>query len=555
MQTTDRPAMRTVEPMREPIFQRKLTREPVWKKSFDIVCDAYKNLKPDFSIVYDNFGGYRLLYVGNKIVHPPFIFKRNPIGFVREVPEGAVTNLSVMTSERTGKQLLLLWPMRFVNSDCSPNCEYDFSSQSDIVQLRVKRKLCPGDEVFVKYGTDFFEENACLCRKCELQAKDEASRSAQFQDIVDDLIFEVVAGIVVELNDQENAKQADAVITKRHRVKCRELVEVYNDLERSPLSSTDSPEKNVSTSISANFSCPNRALDYNGATEQSETEPNLSILFSDESESNLSLSSSDNEQSSEAKLSIVLARASSPLGQNALPSFSVSEILEENTLTLNSSTSIPDSLNLKLFEGSETTVKEATDLMDLFCAKFNLFDECSASLHSLVKVLLPTENRLPSGYSHVQSMKRNYEEKVRAIRKTSAASFCVLSFRFQIRDIVKSQLSNILRYSNQRKEDPFGDFSRSICPIVEVGGSENLLLNLILFSDGVNIKKSTFKKEIWPIWIQIADLPPKLRMARKNIVLAALFVGETVPDWTPIVPHLRSEIFSGIDLSIDEQTN
>ena len=334
MQTTDRPAMRTVEPMRKPIFQRKFTREPVWKKSFDIVCDAYKNLKPDFSIVYDNFGGYRLLYVGNKIVHPPFIFKRNPIGFVREVPEGAVTNLSLMTSERTGKHLLLLGPMRFVNSDCSPNCEYDFLSQSDFVQLRVKRKLCPGDEVFVKYGTDFFEENACLCRTCELQAKDEANRSAQLQDIVDDLIFEVVAGIVVELNDQENAKQADAVITKRHRVKCRELVEVYNDLERSPLSSTDSPEKNVSTSISANFSCPNRALDYNGATEQSETEANLSILFSDESESNLSLSSFDNEQSSEAKLSIVLARASSPLGQNALPSFSVSEILEGNTLTL-----------------------------------------------------------------------------------------------------------------------------------------------------------------------------------------------------------------------------
>ena len=193
--------------------------------------------------------------------------------------------------------------------------------------------------------------------------------------------------------------------------------------------------------------------------------------------------------------------------------------------------------------------------MDLFCAKFNLSYECSASLHSLVKVLLPTENRLPSGYSHVQSMNRNYEEKVRAIRKTSAASFCVLSFRFQIRDIVKSQLSNILRYSNQRKEDPFGDFSRSICPIVEVGSSENLLINLILFSDGVNIKKSTFKKEVWPIWIQIADLPPKLRMARKNFVLAALFVGETVPNWTQIVPHLRSEIFSGIDLSIDEQTN
>ena len=295
--------------------------------------------------------------------------------------------------------------MRFVKSHCRPNCEYDFSNQSDIVQLRVKRKLCPIDEVFVKYGTNFFEENTCLCRTCELQAKDEANRSAQLKDIVDDLIFEVAEGIVVEFNDQEKAKQADAVKTKGHKVKGREMVEVCNDLATSPLSSTNSPEKNVSTSKSANFSCPNRALDYHGVTQESEIESNLSILFSDESESNLSLSSSDNEQSSEAKLSIVLARASSTLGQNALPIFSLSEILEENTLTSNGSIRIPDSLDLKLF-GSETTVKEARDLMDLSCAKFNLSDGCSASLDSIVKVLLPTENRLPSGYSHVQSMKK-----------------------------------------------------------------------------------------------------------------------------------------------------
>ena len=283
----------------------------------------------------------------------------------------------------------------------------------------------------MKYGTNFFGENACLRRTCELQAKDEANRSAQLQDIVDDLIFEVAAGIVAEFNEQENAMQADVVKTKGHKVKGRELVEVYNDLATSPLSSTDSPEKNVSTSISAHFSCPNRASDYNGATQESQIESSVSILFSDESEINLSLSSSDNEQSSEAKLSIVLARASSTLGQKALPSFSLSEIFEENTLTSNGSIRIPDSLELKLF-GSETTVKEATDLMDLFCAKFNLSDGCSASLHSIVKVLLPTENRLPSGYSHVQSMKKNFEEKVRAYLAFVFKFFILSKVNFQI---------------------------------------------------------------------------------------------------------------------------
>ena len=76
-------------------------------------------------IRHNNFGGYRLLYVGKTVVQPPFVFRRKPVGFIRPIPDGVVTNLSVMSSERTGEQLLMLGPLRFGNSDCSPNCEYD----------------------------------------------------------------------------------------------------------------------------------------------------------------------------------------------------------------------------------------------------------------------------------------------------------------------------------------------------------------------------------------------------------------------------------------------
>ena len=93
--------------------------------------------------------------------------RRNPVGFVAAIPDGVVTDLSVMSSENTGEQLLLLGPVRFVNSDCTPNCEYDFTSDSGIVQLKVKQRISPGDELFVKYGPEFFEFNSCLCRTCE----------------------------------------------------------------------------------------------------------------------------------------------------------------------------------------------------------------------------------------------------------------------------------------------------------------------------------------------------------------------------------------------------
>ena len=122
---------------------------------------------------------------------------------------------------------------------------------------------------------------------------------------MDDLLSELFAGIIFALNYQENAKLADAVKTKGHRVKVRELVEVYNNLTRRPMSSIDSPEKNVSTPASAKFSCPKKlSIEVGQQKKVKYNQSNLSILFLDESESNFSLSSFDNEQSSENRILI-----------------------------------------------------------------------------------------------------------------------------------------------------------------------------------------------------------------------------------------------------------
>ena len=119
------------------------------------------------------------MYRGNKVLTPSTILRRNPIGFVVPVPEGVVTNLSVMSTERTGEQLLLLRPMRFNNSDCQPNCEYDFSSVLGIVQFRVKRRINPDDEIFVIYGSEFFDENVVnvgLAKSGQSKKKEEILR-------------------------------------------------------------------------------------------------------------------------------------------------------------------------------------------------------------------------------------------------------------------------------------------------------------------------------------------------------------------------------------------
>ena len=79
-----------------------------------------------------------MVYTGKDVVEHSSVFRRNRVGLVTTVPDVVVTDLSITSSERTGDQLLLLGPIRFLNSDCKPNCEYDFASESSIVQIRVR---------------------------------------------------------------------------------------------------------------------------------------------------------------------------------------------------------------------------------------------------------------------------------------------------------------------------------------------------------------------------------------------------------------------------------
>ena len=133
------------------------------------------------------------------------------------------------------------------------------------------------------------------------------------------------------------------------------------------------------------------------------------------------------------------------------------------------------------------------------------------------------------------------------------SAFLIFAFKsvISLNDIFFS----ILQYSNFRESDGEKDFSTCFCPIFKINQKEIATVNLILFSDGVNLKKSTFKKEVWPICIQIADLPPRQRLARKNIVLAALHVGCSHPNWENLVPHIEAELISGLQIEINENLN
>ena len=114
-----------------------------------------------------------MFYVGNSDIPAGQVLRRVPVGFLAPSPED-VTNLSVMKSERKHEQLLLLGPIRFLNSDCSPMCDYDFSNDNGVVEIITKRRIKTREDLLVKYGNYFSKTTSVYAklagRKEEMKA-------------------------------------------------------------------------------------------------------------------------------------------------------------------------------------------------------------------------------------------------------------------------------------------------------------------------------------------------------------------------------------------------
>ena len=519
VESSNRIASSVIKPMRERVFYQKLKQNPSWKKTYDALCASYSDLEGNFSIVHDRFGGYRMLYTGKEIVNPPHVFRRTPVGFLKSIPDG-VTDLSVMRSERTGGHLLLLGPIRFINSDCSPNCDYDFTSDLGIVQIRVKKKLRTGDEIYVKYGKEFFESNQCLCNTCDADKRLNEKSEIIFFQCFEALLEETVLEIFSEIACARGKR-------KRERISWKTKLQFYEGL-------------------CSQFSPPaTESLRLTGTQDLSRIgESNIffeNVLPSEE----LSDTEIFSEELFSEEVNKCQPRSSSPMIDQTFvrpPSYSTINCNFENEpQCLEFSEEDP----VQLYTGSLVSLSDARFLTELFCSRFSLSDVASLNLHSLISTFLPPDNVFPSGYSYIQKMKNDLETKKRFYQNEESRTFCVLNFRSQLNCVVERNINQLIEYGIYREQNNENDLKSEFANPFKIMNN-SVCCNLILFTDGVNIKKSTLKKELWPIWVQIADLPPILRMARKNIVLAGLFVGSGIPDWNLIAPHLRAELTGSV---------
>ena len=201
-----------------------------------------------------------------------------------------------------------------------------------------------------------------------------------------------------------------------------------------------------------------------------------------------------------------------------------------------------------LYSGSDVTLKQAKSLLELFSSRFALSDEASVSLYSVTQALLSRDNQLRSGHSLVKHMKKDLSNQTRAYLASSKSAVIILNFRNQLQKVLNCNLSQIVAYSDFRLENSDLDLNSNVAPVVNLRNCSAIEMNIVLSTDGVKIRKSTYRKELWPVWLQCSDLPPILRMSRKNIILACLFVGSGAPKWHEIVPRLRAELITPIEI-------
>ena len=134
---------------------------------------------------------------------------------------------------------------------------------------------------------------------------------------------------------------------------------------------------------------------------------------------------------------------------------------------------------------------------------------------------------------HTESM----QNKIALQKKTAKGEWLVLDYVKEPKSIVESHFDAIIKY--ERKKLAGCDLK---LPQAYKADSKSLKVFIIFNVDGVKIIKSR-NNALWPVWIAIANLPPILRAAFNNIILAGLWFSSEKPGWKDFLKVTRESAF------------
>lgn len=204
--------------------------------------------------------------------------------------------------------------------------------------------------------------------------------------------------------------------------------------------------------------------------------------------------------------------------------------------------------NRYIYNGSAVLTKEASYFVFAFMTRFNLDGICCDEFLKLIQYLLPHENTFPKTmnamekmigleetFVHVKDYCQTCRSEIRCFGPLNfdqnEIQYCQCSgdmndfdnfFHVNVFDkityIVQNYFETIQTYLSTRRESLDiidGSYYRNLA-------KENKL-HLIICSDGTPIRKSSKRKEFWPVIISLAELPRGLRDSIKNKIICGNF--------------------------------
>jgi len=201
-----------------------------------------------------------------------------------------------------------------------------------------------------------------------------------------------------------------------------------------------------------------------------------------------------------------------------------------------------------IYNGSTVLTKEASYYVFAFMTRFNLDGNCCDEFLKLIQYLLPHENTFPKTMNvmekiiglektlvHVKDYCQTCRSEIRCFGplnfNQNEIHYCQCTgdmndfdnfFHVNVFDkityIVQNYFETIQTYLSTRRESLDiidGSYYRKLAKANK--------LHLIICSDGTPIRKSSKRKEFWPVILSLAELPRGLRDSIKNKIICGNF--------------------------------
>ena len=191
-----------------------------------------------------------------------------------------------------------------------------------------------------------------------------------------------------------------------------------------------------------------------------------------------------------------------------------------------------------LYAGASLDYNKFDTMLRSFSFNFHLDDSATIELLKMFRLSLPQSAKILFPHSSVYRMKKRFHD-FSSVISLDTGSYCSISFSEFLKHVVELNWCNLVRYAERRTSCQVPDIPLDkVCSNFSL---ETITRHLCLSTDGVSIVKSSSKNELWPLWLSLCELPPKIRMMQRNIILAGLYSGETKPPWEAIVSELQKK--------------